>query len=123
MLRALAVAGDPATIAEARKRYAAGRADPSTLTPPLKDTVIGIVGRNADEKTYADLMQAGAAAKNPVECRRIFRPASVPKTKRSRRRAAGFAVASPQFSSFAPIIVAIVGQDHPEMAWAFFTEE
>jgi aminopeptidase N len=119
-IEALAGADDAATIAEARKRYAAGLADPNALTPPLKDTVIGIVGRNADAKTYAELMQTGASVKNPIEMQTYFGAAfgakDVALAKQSLQQSLSL---PPQFSSFAPIIVAIVGQDHPEMAWSF----
>jgi len=120
VLQALASAGDPATIAEARKRYAAGRADQSALEPPLKDTVIGIVGRYADAKTYADLMQAGGSVKNPVEMQTYFSAAFSAKDEALAQQSLQASLAlPPQFSSFAPIIVVIVGQDHPTMAWAF----
>jgi aminopeptidase N len=120
VISGLAVADDPATIAEARKRYAAGLADPNALTPPLKDTVIEIVGRNADAKTYADLMQQGGSAKNPVEQQTYFQAAFSAKDEVLAQQSLAASLSlPPQFSSFAPIIVAIVGQDHPELAWAF----
>jgi len=119
-IRELAAAGDADTIAEARKRYAAFRTDPGTLVPPLKDVVIGIVGRYADAKTYADLMQLGQSSKNPTEMQTYFQAAFSAKDQTLAQQSLQASLhLPPQFSSFAPIIVAIVGQDHPEMAWAF----
>ena len=120
VIEALAQAGDAATIAEARKRYAAGKADANALRPPLKDVVIGIVGRYADEKTYADLMQTGLAAKNPIETQTYLQAVFSAKDDALAQKSLQASLSlPPQFSSFAPIIVAIVGQDHPETAWAF----
>jgi aminopeptidase N len=120
VLRALSVAEDAGTIAEARKRYAAGKADPAALKPPLKDVVLAIVGRYADEQTYDELMQTALASRNPIEIQTYLRAAFSAKDEALARKSLAASLAlPPQYSSFAPIIVAIVGQDHPAMAWDF----
>lgn len=120
ILRYLAAVGDMDTIAEANRRYAAFVKDPSLLRPPLKDTVIGIVGRYADAATYAQLIQAGMSSRNPIEMQTYFEAAFSAKDEALAERSLQASLSlPPQFSSFAPVIVAIVGQDHPEMAWAF----
>jgi aminopeptidase N len=120
VLRALAGAGDADTIAEARKRYAAGKADPATLKPPLKDDVLAIVGRNADAQTYEELTRTGLSSHNPIETQTYLRSAFSAKDDALAQKSLAASLSlPPQYSSFAPIIVAIVGQDHPATAWDF----
>jgi aminopeptidase N len=120
VIRALASADDPATIAEARKRYAAGVVDPTALRPPLKDVVLAIVGRNADAQTYGALAQAGIASRNPIEAQTYFQSAFAAKDEMLAQKSLDASLGlPPQYSSFAPVIVAIVGQDHPALAWDF----
>jgi len=116
----LAEVEDKDTIAEAQRRYAAFEKDPNSLKPPLKDTVIGIVGRYADAATYQKLIAAGMSAQNPIEMQNYFQAAFSAKDPALAQRSLQASLSlPPQFSSFAPFIVYIVGQDHPEMAWAF----
>ena len=120
VIGSLAGADDPATIAEAQKRFAAFQKDPNALKPPLKDEVIGIVGRNADAQTYSALQAAGMAAHNPIEMQTYFESLfAAKKLPLAKRSLAASLSLPPQFASFAPVIIAIVGQDHPELAWAF----
>ena len=116
----LAEAGDQATIAEAQKRFAAFQQNPASLSPQMKDTVLTIVGRYADEKTYGQLIQMGMSSHNPIEMQSYFQAAFVAKDPALAQKSLDMALhLPPQFQSFGPIIVAIVGQDHPEMAWSF----
>ena len=116
----LAAVGDKDTIAEADRRYAAFQKDPNSLKPPLKDTVIAIVGRYADAATYGRLVAAGTSSHNPIEMQNYFQAAFAAKNPDLAQRSLQASLSlPPQFSSFAPFIVYIVGQDHPDMAWAF----
>jgi len=116
----LAAVGDPETIAEAQRRYASFEKDPNSLKPPLKNTVIRIVGRYADAATYGKLTQTGMSSHNPIDMQTYFGAAFSAKNEALAQRSLQASLSlPPQFSSLAPIIVAIVGQDHPEMAWAF----
>ncbi len=86
----------------------------------MKNTVLAIVGRYADEKTYDQLIQLGMTSHNPIEMQSYFQAAFVAKDPALAQKSLDMSLQlPPQFQSFAPIIVAIVGQDHPEMAWAF----
>ncbi|HLI96529.1 MAG TPA: M1 family metallopeptidase [Candidatus Baltobacteraceae bacterium] len=116
ILSALAEAGDEDAIAQARARFA----NLSALPPDVKNTVLEIVGRYADEKTYAQLIQAGMASRNPIEMQQYFQAAFTAKDPALAQKSLDMSLQlPPQFQSFGPVIVAIVGQDHPEMAWAF----
>lgn len=120
VIGALANAGDQATIAEARRRFAVFLTNPESLKPPLQSTVVGIVGRYADAQTYQTLMKAGMSSHDPLKMQEFFFSAFSAKNKALGERSLQMALHLPaQFSSFAPVIAAIVGQDHPALAWAF----
>jgi aminopeptidase N len=120
VLRSLDTMGDVPTIAEARRRYAAGLTDPTTLAPPLKDVVLAIVGREADAQTYGQLIAAGRASHNPLEVQTYFFSAFGAKDPALAQETLNAALTlPPQYSSFAPFVVSIVGQDHPALAWSF----
>lgn len=120
VIGALASAEDSATIAEARKHFAVLAKNPTALAPGLKDVVVSIVGRYADEQTYAQLMQLGMSSHNPIEMQSYMDAAFIAKDPALAQKSLQMSLhLPPQFQSFAPVIVAIVGQDHPRMAWAF----
>lgn len=120
VLSDLAEAGDQPTIDEAQKRFAALQQNPNAFSPGMKSTVLGIVGRYADEKTYGQLIQMGMTSRNPIEMQTYFQSAFIAKDPALAQKSLDMSLQlPPQFQSFGPIIVAIVGQDHPEMAWDF----
>ncbi len=120
VLRSLDTMGDEPTIAEARRRFAASLSDPTKLVPPLKDVVLAIAGREADAQTYGQLIAVGRSSHNPLEVQTYFAAAFSAKDPELARQSLDAALAlPPQYSSFAPVIVAIVGQDHPDLAWSF----
>jgi aminopeptidase N len=120
VLAMLGDAGDADTIAEARKRYAGAVADQAALPPALKPVVLGIVGRYADAPTYFALVKAGLSSRSPIEAERYFQSAFSAKDADLAAKSLDASLTlPPQYTSFAPVIVAIVGQDHPAMAWDF----
>ena len=63
---------DPAVVAEARRRFDAFVQDPKTLPPALREPVLTIVGRTADQATYDKLRTAGIRATSTEEKMRYF---------------------------------------------------
>jgi aminopeptidase N len=116
VIGSLANAGDDDTIAQARSRFA----NLASLPPDVRQTVLGIVGRYADEKTYGQLIQMGMTSHDPIEMQQYLQSAFIAKDPALAQKSLDMSLQLPaQFQSFGPVIVAIVGQDHPEMAWAF----
>ncbi len=80
---------DPATLAEASRRFAAN--DPSVTGGPLRQTILGIVAYNADSA------QLGAAADDGARRAQPAGPgAALPIARRGPRRGAGAAGARPR---------------------------
>ncbi|HEY5102668.1 MAG TPA: M1 family metallopeptidase [Steroidobacteraceae bacterium] len=72
LLSALARFGDPAVIAEGKRRFAAFLVDPRTLAPNLRSPVIDMVGRYADQTTFDKLRVLGRAASSTEDKLRYY---------------------------------------------------
>lgn len=119
----LAGAGDPATIAEGQKRFAAFVKNHDALKPPLKSVVLGIAGRYADAATYQQLMTLAMSAHDTIEMQQYFGALFAAKDEALAKQNLQMALQlPPQFASFAPYIVILVGQDHPQLAWQFLND-
>ena len=66
LIATLSRLGDPATIAEARRRYAASATNPAALTGELRQTVMNVVALHADAATWEGLRDAARAEKSPM---------------------------------------------------------
>jgi aminopeptidase N len=62
LIRTLGRFGDPAVIAEAKKRFQAFLADPASLPPSLQDAVLSVAGYSADRQTWDQLHKLGQGA-------------------------------------------------------------
>jgi aminopeptidase N len=72
LIAALGRFGDADTVAEAGRRFQAFRADPDALAPALREPVLGIVGRHADQATWDALREMGEKATSTEEKLRYF---------------------------------------------------
>ena len=72
LISALSRLDDPATIAEARRRYAASATNPAALSGELRQTVMGVVALHADASTWEGLRDAARAEKSPMIKDRLY---------------------------------------------------
>ncbi len=72
LIQTLGSMGEPALLAEARRRYAALATDASALDGPLKFTWLGIVAKYADQSTWNDLRQRANAATTSLDKQQLF---------------------------------------------------
>jgi aminopeptidase N len=73
LISALGRADDPATLAEARRRFSAFVQNPASLAPALRAPVLDMVGHTADQATWDTLKRLGVAATGTEEKLRYFR--------------------------------------------------
>ncbi|MEO8362011.1 MAG: M1 family metallopeptidase, partial [Vicinamibacteria bacterium] len=64
--------GDPAVIAEARRRYTASASDENAMPAALRKTILGIVARHADAATWGRMHEAAVAEKTPLVKDRLY---------------------------------------------------
>ena len=120
MATALARAGDPAAIAQARSRFARLKADPASVSPAMIDFTVGVTGRYADAATYEALEKHAQAAQTGEERNRYGRAlASVLDPALSARtlEQALLPDLPPQLAT--QIVPGVARSEHIDQAWAF----
>lgn len=115
----LARAGDERAIREARQRFARFQADPASISPDMLDFVVHTVGRYADGPTYAALGKLAAAAGTDEERNRFGGAMTLVQDPALAAHALDMAVSPQVPANLATVIVAGVGRQHPDQAWAF----
>jgi aminopeptidase N len=116
---ALARSGDERAIAEARARFARYVADPASSDPEMVDFIVATTGRYADAATYAALGRALAAATTDEERYRIGRAMTGVQDPALAAGTLNMALAPDTPANLVGSIVAGVGREHPDQAWAF----
>ena len=111
--------GDAATIAEARRRYAAMDKDPSAVPGPLRKTILAVVAQNADAATWDDLRKRAQAEKTPLLKSNLYLLLGIAKDKALARRALELALTDePGATTSASMISAVAGR-YPDLAFDF----
>jgi aminopeptidase N len=118
--------GDPAVVADARRRFAAFVLDRNSLAPDEQATVLTIVAQNADAATFDQLHAIAKGARNETEVRRFYPILMRVRDPQLAAQAAAIAL-SPEIPPQADVlrlglVLALAGE-HPQLAWTTFTEQ
>jgi len=119
VLGALGELGDPATIAEARKRFAGWLTDPASLNGTGRRTVLAIVAANADEETWEQIHQKAKASYDPTDQTRLYSLLGQAQDKRLLDKALALALSGELKPTQTPALVAAVAQTDPDKAFDF----
>lgn len=111
--------GDPAVVAEARRRYAAEATDPQAVPGALRKTIMGVVAQHADGATWDGLHRAAMAEKSPMIKDRLYQLLASADDDALARRALELAMTDEPGVTNSAAMLAQVAQDHPEMAFDF----
>ncbi|MFD2367728.1 M1 family metallopeptidase [Pseudoduganella sp. GCM10020061] len=111
--------GDPAVIAEARRRYAASATDPSAMPGPLRKTIMHVVAYHADAATWDKLRAAARAEKSQLIKDSYYELLASPADKALAQRALELALTDEPGVTNSADMIATVAQNHPEMALDF----
>ena len=117
--------GDPAVIAEARKRFAAFLTDRSAIPLDDQQTVLSIVAANADATTFDQLHALAKASKSDAELRRVYLSMMTVHDEMLAQRALEIALSAeipPQDADLQGNLVWALSANHPVLAWHAFTE-
>lgn len=120
LISALANFGDESVIAEARKCYAAYRADPSSLSPALLSTVLGVVASKADAATFDQLLEAARKADNPREQQLYYGAISNVEDEDLAKRAIAFFLSDEVAPQYRTRYFASLAYDHPRLVWDYY---
>lgn len=111
--------GDPAVVAEARRRFDALASDPAALDGPLKFVWLGIVAKNADQPTWDRLRAMAHAAPSALERAQFFQLLGSAKDKALADKALALALTDEPGKTTSAAIVSAVAGEHAMQAVDF----
>jgi len=119
LIAALGALGDPATIAEARRRYEREQTDPAAVPATLRKAIHALVARHADAVTWEALRARARAERTPLARDRFYRELASSEDEALARRALELALTDEPGATTSPNIIATVARLHPELAFGF----
>jgi aminopeptidase N len=119
LIGTLGALGDPTTVGEARRRYAAMATDPAAVPGPLRKTVMAVVAHHADAATWDALHAAAQAEKSPMIKDHLYDLLASSEDKALAQRALKLALTDEPGVTNSAAMVARVAQNHPDMAFDF----
>jgi aminopeptidase N len=121
LIETLGALGDPATIAEARRRYAARRGDPAAMPAALRTAILGVVVRHADAATWEALRDAAKAETTPLIKDLRYRQLSEVADATLATRSLALALTDEPGATNGATMIATVAEEHPDLAFDFAT--
>jgi aminopeptidase N len=117
LIDTLGFLGHPATLAEANRRFAAS--DPSVVSGPLRQTILGIVAYNADEATWERLRAMARDERNPLVRVQLYQLLGAVRDERLAQRALDLALTDEPGATNASQLISSVAGAHPDLAFDF----
>lgn len=117
LIGTLSELGDRKVIDEARRRYQAG--DAKSVPPSLRKTILEVVARHADAKTWDHLHAAARAEKTPLVKDHLYSMLASPEDEALAKRALELALTEEPGPTNTPGMIAGVSDLHPELAFDF----
>ncbi|HAT33478.1 MAG TPA: aminopeptidase [Janthinobacterium sp.] len=119
LIAALSDLGDPAVVAEARRRYAADASDPAAMPGPLRKTILAVVARHADATTWDGLRAAARKEKTPLIKNDMYDLLASSEDSALAKRALELALTEEPGATNSPAMISHVSQGHPDLAFDF----
>ncbi len=121
LINALGDLNDPEIIAGCRERFKKYLANPASLAPDLRPSVLAVVGHYADEKTWNKLHELGLKTTSIEEKQNYYSALSEAIDPRLVKKTLPIALTEELPTSRALFLVPAVARDsgHPDIAWEF----
>jgi aminopeptidase N len=119
LIGTLSELGDPTTVAEARRRYAASSTDPQAMPGPLRKSIMAAVASHADSATWDSLHRAAVAEKSPMIKDQLYHLLASAGDPALARRAMELAMTDEPGVTNSAAMLAQVAHAHPDMAFDF----
>jgi len=121
LIKALGDLDDKEIVAGCRERFQKYLADPKSLAPDLRPSVLAVVGRYADEATWNKLHELGLKTTSIEEKQNYYDALSSTIDPALAARTLEISLGDELPTSRATYLVAKVGRqsEHPEVAWTF----
>ena len=111
--------GDPAVIAEARRRHAARVSDPAAMPAALRRTILGVVAQHADSATWDQLHAEAQAEKTPLIRNQLYDLLASSDDTALAQRALALALTDEPGLTNSPAMISRVARAHPDLAFDF----
>ncbi|CDG82511.1 M1 family metallopeptidase [Janthinobacterium agaricidamnosum] len=111
--------GDPAVIAEARRRYAAQHSDATALPPALRKVILSVVAQNADAAAWDALRASAQQEKSQVIKSRLYELLGASKDVALAQRALELALTDEPGLTNSAAMISRVSYLHPDLAFDF----
>ncbi len=121
LINALGDLNDPEIIAGCRERFEKYLANPASLAPDLRPSVLAVVGRYADEKTWSKLHELGLKTTSIEEKQNYYNALAEAIDPKLVKKTLPIALTDELPTSRAVFLVPAVARDsgHPDIAWEF----
>ena len=119
LIRALGRFEAPAVLSEARKRFARAATDQQALPAAIREATIEVVARHADVATWNEILTRAKAATEPIEKERLFGALGRALDAELASRTLALSLSPEVPATFAPNVLAAVGEEHPRLAFEF----
>jgi aminopeptidase N len=119
LLLALSRMGDPAVVAEARKRFDASRDNLGRLSAAERHWVLASVAHSADPATFQKLHDLARAARDPLEKQALYSELTTVEDPLLAGQVLALAITDEAPSGMAAGLVRRVAVVHPDLAWRF----
>ncbi|MET0554691.1 MAG: M1 family metallopeptidase [Vicinamibacteria bacterium] len=119
LIGTLGALGDPAVIAEARRRFRAEATDPAAMPGPLRKTILRVVAPHADAATWEALHKAAVAEKTPLVKEELYFLLAAVEDEALVRRALDLALSSEPGTTTGAAMMARAAEAHAEIVFDF----
>jgi hypothetical protein len=119
LISALGKMRDPRVLAEADRLFTAWQSQQSAIPGSLKQTWLGVIARNADERTWNILHAKARAATGSVERTSLYELLGASSDESLARRALDLALTKEPGSTVSAGMISAVARQHPRLALDF----
>jgi aminopeptidase N len=119
LITTLGALDDAAVVSEARARFLRAESDPSALPAAIRQPVLHVAARHADETVWQQMLERARKESNPVEKQRMYVRLGMALDPSLAQRALDLALSGEPPSTVSPAIISAVSVRHPGLAFDF----
>jgi aminopeptidase N len=119
LIKSLGALDDEAVVSESRARFLRSESDPSALPAAIRQPVLQVAARHADEATWQKMLERTRKETNPVEKQRMYVRLGMPLDPSLAQRALDLALSGEPPTTVSPAIISAVSARHPGLAFDF----
>jgi aminopeptidase N len=119
LIEKLGALGDPAVVAEAKRRYAADKTDPAAVPGALRKAILAVVARQADAAAWDALHAQAAAEKTPLIRDQLYTQLASAEDDALAAKALDLALTSEPGETQSANMISRASVLHPDLAFDF----